>query len=159
GRAVGIGDEVRRPLDRNLQILDFAEIARQRPPGLERRRDHDVEKRRTGYEPQLCVRVWRYLAQNALRFKPDAAVGAPPPCGGGSETGLGPSPGPSSSRRGDAVGIEGAARRRGAYGASFRPAWSTTPMLPPPAPWPLRPRCRPPSAACSARTVRVPRRR
>ncbi len=43
GALVGGGDEIARPLQRNLQLLDLAEIALEAAPGAMRRLDHDVE--------------------------------------------------------------------------------------------------------------------
>ena len=45
GAAVGGGDEIARPLQRHLQMLDLAEIALEPAPGAMRRLDHDVEDR------------------------------------------------------------------------------------------------------------------
>ena len=42
--AVGGGDEIGRSLERHLQVLDLAEVALERPPGLARGLDHDVEE-------------------------------------------------------------------------------------------------------------------
>ena len=44
GAAVGGGDEIGRPLERDLQLLDFAEVALERARGLARGGDHDVEE-------------------------------------------------------------------------------------------------------------------
>ena len=44
GALVGGGDEVRRALERDLQVLDLAEIALERARGLARGLDHDVEE-------------------------------------------------------------------------------------------------------------------
>ena len=49
GLPVGGGDEIARPLDRHLKVLDLAEIARQRTAGLHDGGDHDVEKGRAGH--------------------------------------------------------------------------------------------------------------
>ena len=46
---VGRGDEVRRPLDRDLQLLDLAEIARQTAAGLAGGGDHHVHERGGGH--------------------------------------------------------------------------------------------------------------
>src|SRR5258707_14072595 len=43
GAAIGGGDEVARPLERHLQMLDLAEIALEAPPGTARGLDHDIE--------------------------------------------------------------------------------------------------------------------
>ena len=43
GAAVGGGDEIARPLQRHLQVLDFAEIALEAAPGAVGGLDHDVE--------------------------------------------------------------------------------------------------------------------
>ena len=43
GTAIGGGDEVARPLERHLQMLDLAEIALEAAPGAARGLDHDVE--------------------------------------------------------------------------------------------------------------------
>ena len=43
GAAVGGGDEIARPLQRHLQVLDLAEIALEAAPGAARGLDHDVE--------------------------------------------------------------------------------------------------------------------
>ena len=43
GAAVGGGDEIARPFDRHLQMLDLAEIALEAAPGAMRRFDHDIE--------------------------------------------------------------------------------------------------------------------
>ena len=45
--AVGLADIVARTLQRDLQVLHFAEIARQRAAGLHCGLDHDIEDRRT----------------------------------------------------------------------------------------------------------------
>ena len=44
GAAVGGGDEIGRALERDLQLLQFAEIALERARGLARGGDHDVEQ-------------------------------------------------------------------------------------------------------------------
>jgi hypothetical protein len=44
GLAVGGGDEVGRPLHRDLQMLDLAEVALEAAAGLQGGADHDVEK-------------------------------------------------------------------------------------------------------------------
>jgi hypothetical protein len=44
GLAVGLADIIARSLHRDLQVLHLAEVARQRPAGLHRRLDHDVEE-------------------------------------------------------------------------------------------------------------------
>src|SRR3954470_18533567 len=41
---VGVADEIARPLHRDLQVLDFAEVALQTAAGLERGRDHYVHQ-------------------------------------------------------------------------------------------------------------------
>src|ERR1700740_2937475 len=43
GAAVGGGDEIARPLERYLQMLDLAEIALEAAPGATRGLDHHVE--------------------------------------------------------------------------------------------------------------------
>jgi hypothetical protein len=43
GAAVGGGDEIARPLERNLQVLDLAEIALEAAAGAVRGLDHDIE--------------------------------------------------------------------------------------------------------------------
>ena len=43
GAAVGGGDEIARPLERHLQMLDLAEIALEAAPGTARGLDHDIE--------------------------------------------------------------------------------------------------------------------
>ena len=43
GAAVGGGDEIARALQRDLQVLDLAEIALEAAAGAVRRLDHDVE--------------------------------------------------------------------------------------------------------------------
>ncbi len=45
GALVGDGDEIGRPLHRDLQIFDFAEIADQPPAGLAGGGGHDVQGR------------------------------------------------------------------------------------------------------------------
>ena len=45
GLVVGGGHEIGRTFDRDLQLLDLAEIADEAAPGLSRRRNHDVEGR------------------------------------------------------------------------------------------------------------------
>jgi len=50
--AVGGGDEISRPLERYLQLLDLAEVALEGPPGLARGLDHDVEE--GGTEHIVC---------------------------------------------------------------------------------------------------------
>ena len=49
GLAVGLADIVAGALERDLQILDFAEISAERFAGLERGLDHDIQKRRAGH--------------------------------------------------------------------------------------------------------------
>ena len=44
GPAVGGGDEIRRALERDLQVLDLAEIALERARRLAGGGDHDVEE-------------------------------------------------------------------------------------------------------------------
>ena len=44
GAPVGRGDEIGRPLERDLQVLDLAEIALERAAGLARGLDHHVEE-------------------------------------------------------------------------------------------------------------------
>ena len=44
GLAVGGGDEIARALERDLQILDLAEVALERARGLARGGDHDVDE-------------------------------------------------------------------------------------------------------------------
>ena len=44
GAPVGGGDEIGRALERHLQVLDLAEVALERAPGLARGLDHDVEE-------------------------------------------------------------------------------------------------------------------
>ena len=44
GAVVGLADEVARSLERDLQVLHRAEVARQRPAGLHGGLDHDVEE-------------------------------------------------------------------------------------------------------------------
>ena len=45
GAVVGGGDEIARPLDRHLQLLDLAEVARKAAPRLAGGADHDVHQR------------------------------------------------------------------------------------------------------------------
>ena len=45
GALVGGGDEIGRPLQRHLQVLDLAEVAVEPAAGAPRGLDHDVEKR------------------------------------------------------------------------------------------------------------------
>jgi hypothetical protein len=44
GPLVGGGDEVRRPFERDLQVLDLAEVAFERARSLPGRGDHDVDE-------------------------------------------------------------------------------------------------------------------
>jgi hypothetical protein len=44
GVTVRGGDEIGRPLERGLQVLDLAEIALERAAGLARGLDHHIEK-------------------------------------------------------------------------------------------------------------------
>ena len=44
GALVGLGDEVRRPLQRHLQMLDLAEVALEAAAGAARGFHHDVDK-------------------------------------------------------------------------------------------------------------------
>ena len=44
GPLIGVGDEIRRPLARDLQVLDLAEILDQRAARLDGSGHHDVEK-------------------------------------------------------------------------------------------------------------------
>ena len=46
---VGLADKVARTLERDLQVLHLAEVARQRLAGLQRGPNHDIDKRRTGH--------------------------------------------------------------------------------------------------------------
>jgi hypothetical protein len=46
GAVVGGGDEIAWPFERNLELLDLAEIALETAPGTARRLDHDIEDRR-----------------------------------------------------------------------------------------------------------------
>jgi hypothetical protein len=43
GAAVGGGDEIARTFDRNLQLLDLAEVVLKASPGAVRRLDHHVD--------------------------------------------------------------------------------------------------------------------
>ena len=45
GAAVGLADEIGRPLARDLQLLDFAEVAAKPARRLHRGRDHDIDER------------------------------------------------------------------------------------------------------------------
>jgi hypothetical protein len=45
GTLVGCGDEIGRSLERDLQVLQLAEVADQRPAGFARRRHQDVQGR------------------------------------------------------------------------------------------------------------------
>ena len=49
GAAVGGGDEIRRAFERNLQLLDFAEIALERAARFARGGDHHVEQCGVGH--------------------------------------------------------------------------------------------------------------
>jgi hypothetical protein len=42
---IGGSDEIARPFDRNLQVLDFTEIAFEAAAGAMRGLDHDIEER------------------------------------------------------------------------------------------------------------------
>ena len=44
GTAIGHGDEIGRPLQRHLEILDLAEIALEAAAGAARGLDHDVDE-------------------------------------------------------------------------------------------------------------------
>jgi len=44
GLAVGLADVIARSLQRDLQVLHFAEVARQRAAGLGGRLNHDIEE-------------------------------------------------------------------------------------------------------------------
>ena len=55
GAAVGGGDEVARPLDRDLEVLDLAEVALEAAAGAVRGLDHDVED--GGVEHGACGTV------------------------------------------------------------------------------------------------------
>src|ERR1700733_2549501 len=75
GAAVGGGDEIARPLERHLQMLDLAEIALEAAPGAARGLDHDVED--SGMQhggPAPVAALWRNL------FPPPYL---PPPARGG----------------------------------------------------------------------------
>ena len=50
GAVVGGRDEVARPLQRDLQVLDLAEVAGESAAGLEHGLDHDVHQRRAGHQ-------------------------------------------------------------------------------------------------------------
>ncbi len=60
GAAVGCGDEIARPLDRDLQVLDLAEVAHQMAGGLVRRLHHDVDVGRAKRHEADCLscRCW-----------------------------------------------------------------------------------------------------
>src|SRR5690606_13099326 len=49
GLAVGGRDEIGRSLHRDLEVLDFAEVARENPSRLAGGTDHDVEERGSGH--------------------------------------------------------------------------------------------------------------
>ncbi len=53
GAAVGGGDEIGRTFQRDLQILDFAEIALERARGLARGGDHDIEQGGMVHGPRI----------------------------------------------------------------------------------------------------------
>ena len=53
GLAVGGSDEIARPLQRHLQVLDLAEIAFEASPGAVRGLDHDVEDCGVGHGPAV----------------------------------------------------------------------------------------------------------
>ncbi len=50
GAAVGSGDEIGRSFQRDLQVLDLAEVALEAPPGLAGRGGHDIEQCGTEHE-------------------------------------------------------------------------------------------------------------
>jgi hypothetical protein len=54
GLAVGLADIVGRSLHRDLQVLHFAEIPRQRAAGLHSGLDHDIEDRGTRHCSSSC---------------------------------------------------------------------------------------------------------
>jgi hypothetical protein len=49
GAAIGGGDEIARPLERDLQVFDLAEIALEAFAGAKGGLDHDVEQRGLGH--------------------------------------------------------------------------------------------------------------
>src|ERR1700675_1004956 len=62
GAAIGGGDEIARPLERHLQMLDLAEIALEAAPGTARGLDHDVEDGGMQHGgPVPVAAVWRKL--------------------------------------------------------------------------------------------------
>ena len=64
GAAIGGGDEIARPLERHLQMLDLAEIALEASPRTARGLDHDVEHggmQHGGPVPVAAVRRKRRL--------------------------------------------------------------------------------------------------
>ena len=56
GPVVGGGREIRRPLDRDLQTLDLAEVALEHAAGFLRGLDHDVEEGGAEHGPRVCLR-------------------------------------------------------------------------------------------------------
>ncbi len=73
GLDVRRGDEVRRPLLRDLQLHDLAEIARQAAPGLARRRDHHLQEGGGGAQRTVLnrrgagIRRYRWRPRSARR--------------------------------------------------------------------------------------------
>jgi len=55
GSMIGSADEIARPLEGDLKMLDLTEIAGEAACGLARRGDHDIEQRR----PEHAVRSAR----------------------------------------------------------------------------------------------------
>ena len=70
GAAVGGGDEIARALQRDLQVLDLAEIAGEAAAGLEHGLDHDVEKRRAGHVHREIPRRNRRRRASPPHFRP-----------------------------------------------------------------------------------------
>src|SRR5205807_721569 len=55
GAAVGRGDEIGRPLERDLQMFDFPEVALERAAGFTCGLDHDVEESRMQHDQRSPV--------------------------------------------------------------------------------------------------------
>ena len=69
---IGRRDEIRRALDRDLELRHLAEVARKAAPGLAGRPDHDVHKRGCGHGASVsCLCCWKAepLAPGGPRHK------------------------------------------------------------------------------------------
>src|SRR5581483_8773619 len=81
--SVGVGDEIRRALERDLQLFDFAEVALEPTRGFARGGDHHVDQRGVKHRKRVPARrsrvktVARRWRASALR-PPRLSRGRPP---------------------------------------------------------------------------------